>query len=352
MNSLPSILVDIDAAAAHHSVLEQAVGLAARCGTRVKVADVLPWVPTMARHFVTARIEEELVEHRRGALHAVAEGVNDVPVTVKLLRGRSGDALIQEVLRSSHDFLARSHERDLTGSTRPYGSVDMDPLRHCPCPVRLIGHHDLQPSPWRIVAAIHANPSETTEQTLNATILRCALILKDVDGAKLTVVQAWTAFGAEMLRSHMSSDDFAEFVGAARRTAQEAMGTITDRFKDRLTGVAVQSLEGEPEDVIAQFVESRGIDLVVMGTVARTRIAGLVTVSTTERVLRRLRGSVLAVKPPGFESPVARKQLVTSRVRPPKQKRSHDRIGRGLWSCQLSEGDRSTKHSVRRGWGD
>jgi hypothetical protein len=43
-----------------------------------------------------------------------------------------------------------------------------------------------------------------------------------------------------------------------------------------------------------------------MGTVARTGIAGLVMGNTAERVLQRLRGSVLAVKPAGFRTPVAK----------------------------------------------
>jgi nucleotide-binding universal stress UspA family protein len=43
--------------------------------------------------------------------------------------------------------------------------------------------------------------------------------------------------------------------------------------------------------------------VIVMGTVARTGIAGLVMGNTTERVPQRLRGSIFAVKPPGFKSP-------------------------------------------------
>jgi nucleotide-binding universal stress UspA family protein len=72
-----------------------------------------------------------------------------------------------------------------------------------------------------------------------------------------------------------------------------------------LSDAAVELIHGEPEEVIARFVESHGIDVVVMGTVARTGISGLVMGNTAERVLQRLRGSVLAVKPPGFESPAA-----------------------------------------------
>lgn len=43
-----------------------------------------------------------------------------------------------------------------------------------------------------------------------------------------------------------------------------------------------------------------------MGTVARSGLAGFVMGNTAERVLQRLRGSVLAIKPPGFVSPVSR----------------------------------------------
>lgn len=41
-----------------------------------------------------------------------------------------------------------------------------------------------------------------------------------------------------------------------------------------------------------------------MGTVARTGIVGFLMGSTAEFVLRELRGSVVAVKPPGFVTPV------------------------------------------------
>lgn len=40
MTTRASMLVDIDAVAADHQALEQAVGLATRCGARVKIVDV------------------------------------------------------------------------------------------------------------------------------------------------------------------------------------------------------------------------------------------------------------------------------------------------------------------------
>jgi len=306
MISLSSILVDIDAAAADHPALEHAVDLAKRSSARMKIVDVLPWVPARARHFVTPDLENELADHRRGRLSAIADRIRDVPIASELLRGRPASALIQEVRRSGHDLLVRSHGRDLVEAPRPFGAIDMELLRLCPCALWLIGASAGPPrGARRILAPIHANPFDATEQALNASILEWALMLKKFGEAELTLLQAWTPYGASLLRSRMAQGEFAEFIEAARGSEQQALTAFIDPFRDRLGGVAVELIHGEPEDVIARFVESHGIDVVVMGTVARTGISGLVMGNTAERVLQRLRGSVLAVKPPGFESPVA-----------------------------------------------
>jgi hypothetical protein len=151
------------------------------------------------------RIEEELVDHRRARLTVVAGNVQNVPVTVELLRGRSANALIQDVLRLGHGLLVRSHGRDLADSPRPFGAVDMELLRQCPCPVWLVGPHRSPHTPWRILAAIHAESPNATERALNTTILESALMLKEFGDAELTLLQAWTPFAAGVLESRVTS---------------------------------------------------------------------------------------------------------------------------------------------------
>lgn len=303
MTSIKSILIDIDATAADHPALEQAVSLAARCRSDLKIVDVLPWVPAGVRHFLTPDLENELVDHRRQRLKVIADNVRDVTVTTELLRGRPGTALVQEVLRAGHDLLMRSHGREAASGPRPFGAVDMELLRHCPCPVWLVGRQSPH-QPRRILAAVHANPEDADEQELNETVLDWALTLQGFRQAQLTILQAWVPYGASLLRSRMRPDEYAEFVEAARRTEHDALLQCLEPFNERLAGVTVELVPGEPEEAIVRFVDSHGIDVVVMGTVARTGIAGLVMGNTAERVLQRLRGSVLAVKPAKFQTPV------------------------------------------------
>ena len=63
-------------------------------------------------------------------------------------------------------------------------------------------------------------------------------------------------------------------------------------------------VNGVPREIIPQFANSNNTDLLVLGTVARTGIPGLFMGNTAENILNRLRCSVLAIKPPGFETPV------------------------------------------------
>jgi nucleotide-binding universal stress UspA family protein len=304
MISLSSVLVDVDVLAEDQAALARARDLALRSGARLKIVDVLPWVPSGVRHFVTAELEQELVDHRTARLDAVAAGVDGVEVTTGLLRGRPATALIREVLAAGHDVLIRSHARDLADPPKQYGAVDMELLRLCPCPVWLIGPRPSPHTPWRIAAAIDPTPEDATEQQLNVTVVEWALMLRDVTGADLTLLHAWTVFGGSVLRSRLPEDEFVEYVARARRAAQDAVAAFAKPLADRLSGVPIQLVEGEADRAISHFVDTAGVDLVVMGTVARTGIPGLVMGNTAERVLQRLRGSVLAVKPPGFVSPV------------------------------------------------
>ena len=304
MIPLSSILVDIEAAAERHPALERAVALASRCGAAVKIVDVLPDVPAGGRRFLTPGMEQELVAHRRERLAATAAQITGVPVTTELLRGRPATAIVGEVLRSGHELVVRSHARDLAEAPRRFGAVDMELLRHCPCPVWLIGPGS-GTRLRRILAAVHSHTDDQAEQKLNATILELALTLKEIEGGELTVLEAWSVFGEDLLRSRLSHAEFTAAIDAARQEVERDLGALMASFGGRTAGAAFKLLQGPPEDVIPQYVQANGIDVVVMGTVARSGIAGLVMGNTAERVLQRLRGSVLAVKPEGFVSPVA-----------------------------------------------
>ena len=66
----------------------------------------------------------------------------------------------------------------------------------------------------------------------------------------------------------------------------------------------VHLVKGKPSKEIPLMVEKYNIDLVVMGTVARTGIPGFIIGNTAEAILELIQCSVLAIKPDGFKSPI------------------------------------------------
>ena len=62
--------------------------------------------------------------------------------------------------------------------------------------------------------------------------------------------------------------------------------------------------KGIAKDVILVVAQENDVDLIVMGTVARTGVAGFFIGNTAENVLNQVNCSVLTVKPEGFKTSV------------------------------------------------
>ena len=304
MEPFKSILVDVDATANAQPALRRAVTLAKSCRAALTIADVMPAGGTTGRQ-LPAALAEEMVATRRSQLSRLAEGVTEVHAGSRLLVGRPATVLIQEVLTANHDLLLRSHARDLTAKgPSPFGAVDMELLRKCPCPVLLVRHGSPAPRP-RIVAAINAGTEAADELALNRKIVEITLLMAaSLDASSAGLLHAWAPYAERTIRSYPSDDQFGIYVEEARQQAAADLHRVVESFGDRLAGAPSALLRGAPEDVIPEFVVSEGIDLVVMGTVARAGIAGMLIGNTAERILRKLPCSVLTVKPDGFVSPV------------------------------------------------
>ena len=66
----------------------------------------------------------------------------------------------------------------------------------------------------------------------------------------------------------------------------------------------IHLVKGEAALVIPKLAHEKQVDLIVMGTVCRTGIAGFFIGNTAEKILQDVDCSVLTVKPEGFVSPV------------------------------------------------
>lgn len=215
--------------------------------------------------------------------------------------------IIMEVQRHKHDLVVLAPDKRGIGSMI-FGSTHMHLLRKCPCPVWIV-KTDKHDSFNSIMAAVDMRVTDSRKEELNGKILELASSLAVAEGSELHVVHAWSAPYANLsaFNDQLSAGYASEgWINDVRDSHKEWLHGLIDDFSGAHDIEPVTHLlQGEASDVIPQLAEKLDIDLVVMGTVARTGIAGFFIGNTAESIISQLDCSLLAVKPEGFDCPIA-----------------------------------------------
>jgi universal stress protein E len=98
-----------------------------------------------------------------------------------------------------------------------------------------------------------------------------------------------------------------DYIAAERAEAKKRLNeqlSLTD-YRTLEHGVQVHVVDGPADEAILKAIDDFQIDLVMMGTSARSGISSLVLGNTAERLVSHMKCSVIAVKPAGFECPVS-----------------------------------------------
>jgi nucleotide-binding universal stress UspA family protein len=154
----------------------------------------------------------------------------------------------------------------------------------------------------RILAAVDPN-SEGTRPAHAKEILNWGLSIAGEAG-ELHAASAWRASGETLLHGRVQSGELDDYVRSSEEYARSGLEKVLANVGNPLNSERVHLLKGHAREVLTNFVEQRDIDLVVLGSIGRVGVAGLLIGETAETLIRSVRASVFAVKPPGFVSPV------------------------------------------------
>jgi universal stress protein E len=263
------------------------------------------------------RLKNALIDDRQDQLDKIAAGSPaGVNIRCKVIEGGVVPEIIQEVLRSGYDLVMKCASESGSLKTRIYGSTDMHLLRKCPCPVWIMKSNE-KVKYQRIFAAVDVEHDNSDEKisSLNRQILEIASSLAISEFSEFHIVHAWTAWEESLFNTptlNFADDgEMADWVEQQRVVDETKMNDLMSTLTDILSQDTMEYLKpqvhivkGEAHRVIQDLVQEQKADMVVMGTVARTGIPGLIMGNTAESILNNIGCSVLAVKPPGFVTPV------------------------------------------------
>ncbi len=250
-------------------------------------------------------LRETLIRDRREDLDELSKKLKErypsLNANVKVIQGNKARGAIRAVLSNKHDLLMKAPQRGSARFGMLFGGTDQKLMRKCPCPVWIVKPD--KPSFDNILAAIEINPNEPEAESIATNIMVLATSLAASESSELHVLHVWDLAGEVKLRSgHINIAEVEKLVDSMEAAHKRGLDRLVEKYPYDRTHVHLR--RGDAGDVIIDFVEQQQIDLVVIGTVGRTGIPGLLIGNTAEEVLSSVQCSVLTLKPEGFETPI------------------------------------------------
>ncbi len=293
------------------TALGRALSLAEMNGAHLKIIDVFEAFPEKLlrrlrrKYSLDVRTIAQAEFHERVNKLVSKRKNRAVQIQTKVLFGTPFIEIIREVLHGHHDLVVTEAEGQMALRERLFGTTNMHLMRKCPCPVWVI-------RPGRskrfstILAAVDVSSSHKEEDKVNTKIIELASSLAKLEKGKLHILHCWEEplERTSMRRTGLSQSEIRELVSETRQSHENLFKNFIERFDLKEIEYHWHLLKGDPGELIPDLARKKRADLVVMGTLSRSGIAGLLIGNTAETVLNQIDSSVLTVKPDEFKTPI------------------------------------------------
>ena len=248
------------------------------------------------------RVASQLQRSGQRALDHLIQRAKDrgLAANAKLAIGEGWVEITREVMHGGHDVVIVGTRNVGAVQRFLFGSTAMKLLHNCPCPV-WVTRPEPRPLPHNILVA--SDFSEVTEDAL-----RLGLGIAAMSGAKVNLVHAVDYPLDRLWSSGLLDTSTQIYHDKVKADARERLSEQLVRVggESPAAKVELHIVEGVSiaDTAILDFIQHYHIDLLVIGTMARSGIPGVFIGNTAERLVTHVPCSMLAVKPAEFESPI------------------------------------------------
>lgn len=227
--------------------------------------------------------------------------------------GNPAVEIIKQTIRGKHDLVIKAASGERSFKKRLFGDIAVKLLRKCPCPVLILKPSDAV-SFDRILAPVNPedkqeppNTPANIEPSVSKKIMDIAVSISQMTNSHLDVLHYWFLPGVSLLssgRTKINPDKLKQMITLAEKIHTQRITKLIEKYDLSNIDHSINILEGDPGYMISSFAEDNGIDLIVMGTIGRSGLLGLLIGSTAENVIESVNCSVLTLKPENYKSPI------------------------------------------------
>lgn len=310
MKRFENILFATQGLPGHSDALGQAIRIASN--DHVKVSGLIA-CPDFPSHLVQYQqgyeksLYDSLLE-RVEALrleYEVSKEQVPFPLAVKS-SAQPAVCIIKEAITHKNDLVIKEAE-PIDEGAEGFKALDMTLLRKCPCAVWLHRPINKPRNKRRIAVAIDPMKTSDEQHAMSLRLLELSRSIADTCDSRLHIISCWEYYLENYLQENdwfqVDEAELADEVSRAKMKHEQALQSLIE--ESGISGeIVVHLLHGKPDGQIPDSVDELEIDVLVMGTLARTGISGFVIGNTAENILQSISCSLVAMKPEGFVSPI------------------------------------------------
>lgn len=307
MNTIKRIIAIIDPTKDHQHGLARSIDLAKKSGATITafmtVYDFSYEMTTMLSGDEREAMREAVIKDRKLWLNDLISPYKDISIEPLIIwHNRPYEAIIETVIEHDFDLVIKGTHQHSVLKSVIFTPTDWHLVRKCPAPVLFVKEM-AWPAKGNILAAVNAVSENEQHLALNKRIITDAQFLCELANATLNIVNAYPATPVNIAIEipEFNPNLYNESV---KKHHIESTNKLADEFNVGKAQCFIE--EGLPEDVIPDVAKRLNSELVVIGTVGRTGLSAALVGNTAEHVIDSLDCDVLALKPDGYVSPLAK----------------------------------------------
>ena len=293
--------------------LAQVVAVAASHGAAITVCEVVEPPPqVLDSRGVVERVSKLRWSRAFQRLRSICDHFSKhTVIDYSVFTGVPFVTITEQVVQQDFDLVVHISEPVQVASGTGLNATGMHLMRKCPCTVwALHPQRDNQGS--NVVLALDRERTDDTNraEAFAMTLAESAVALAESRGGELHVAHVWRPYGADLFDDpelDFSESDLKRYC-AQQRADSEAWFR---RMFQRIDSIAPEHLtlkphllEGGAVQLVEQVVAEQEAGMLVLGTVGTSANPGVLIGATTESILADIGTPVLALKPPGYVSPL------------------------------------------------
>ncbi|MEJ2108727.1 MAG: universal stress protein [Acidobacteriota bacterium] len=289
--------------------LRYAARLAQRNNGTVKVFDCVEPAATIVKKILPSswNLEKVINHDRQSRLRQMVDALasQGIEADFSVVSGNPAEEITREVMHNGYDIVVKTAQGAANHKEQGFFSTTaIQLMRVCPCAVCIVDPVEISRFK-RILVAVDPQSEDPERHALNRKIMEMGLSLAEREEAQIDIIASWSAFGESILDVRMSEEDIQSYIATNREEAQKNLDRVLEEFNGRIDPKCLHIEHGDLDRIVLDFTEKNPVDILVIGTVARQGISGMLMGNVAEKVLHKIRCGVLAVKPDNFKSPVS-----------------------------------------------